>query len=48
VRYLAGDPVVARFCGLARLPTTRTLSHWLKQFTVARVRRLVELNRAPT
>ena len=33
LQYLVGDPVVARFCGLARLPTARAMSNWLKQFT---------------
>ncbi len=33
LQYLVGDPLVARFCGLARLPTARTVSNWLKQFT---------------
>ena len=25
-RYLAGDPLIARFCGLARIPTARTVA----------------------
>src|SRR6266699_7069777 len=25
LRYVAGDPLIARFCGLARLPTARTV-----------------------
>jgi hypothetical protein len=29
VGYLVGDPVVERFCGLAVLPVSRTLSRWL-------------------
>src|SRR4029453_1933925 len=33
--YVAGDPLIARFCGLARLPTARTVSNWLRQFTQA-------------
>src|SRR5712664_2797883 len=33
LRYLAGDPLLARFCGLARLPTARTMGNWLRQFT---------------
>ena len=33
LRYLAGDPLITRFCGLARLPTARTVVNWLKQFT---------------
>ncbi len=44
VRYLVGDPLVARFCGLRRLPTARTVSTWLKQFTQATLRPLVQLN----
>jgi hypothetical protein len=26
LRYLSGDPLVTRFCGLARLPTRRTVA----------------------
>src|SRR6266849_4737557 len=33
LRYVAGDPLIARFCGLARLPTARTMGNWLRQFT---------------
>ena len=44
LRYLVGDPLVARFCGLARLPTARTMSNWLKQFTQTTLAPLVELN----
>jgi hypothetical protein len=44
LQYLVGDPLVARFCGLARLPTARTMSNWLKQFTQATLAPLVELN----
>src|SRR4030095_14854183 len=44
LQYLAGDPLVARFCGLARLPTARTVSNWLKQFTQATLAPLVQLN----
>ena len=35
LRYVAGDPLIARFCGLARLPTARTMGDWLRQFTHA-------------
>ena len=35
LRYVAGDPLVARFCGLARVPTARTVGNWLRQFTRA-------------
>jgi hypothetical protein len=44
LQYLVGDPLVARFCGLARLPSSRTVSSWLKQFTQATLAPLVELN----
>ncbi len=44
LRYLAGDPLVARFCGLARLPTARTMSNWLKQFTQTSLAPLIQLN----
>ena len=33
LRYVASDPLIARFCGLARLPTARTVGNWLRQFT---------------
>jgi hypothetical protein len=44
LRYLAGDPLVARFAGVARLPTARTLSNWLKHFTQTTLLPLVQLN----
>jgi hypothetical protein len=44
LRYLSGDPLIARFCGLARIPTARTMSNWLKQFTQATLAPLVALN----
>jgi hypothetical protein len=44
LQYLGGDPLVARFCGLARLPTARTVSNWLKQFTQTTLAPLVKLN----
>ncbi len=44
LRYLAGDPLLARFCGLARVPTAHTVSHWLKQFTRAALAPLIQLN----
>ena len=44
LRYLGGDPLIARFCGLARIPTARTLGNWLRQFTQATVGPLVQLN----
>jgi hypothetical protein len=33
LQYLAGDVLVRRFCGLARVPTARTLGNWLREFT---------------
>src|SRR5262249_18919350 len=44
LRYLGGDPLIARFCGLARLPTARTMSNWLKQFTHSPLAPLLGLN----
>src|SRR5215831_8049155 len=44
LQYLVGDPLVARFCGLTRLPSARTVSNWLKQFTQATLGPLVQLN----
>jgi hypothetical protein len=34
VAYAADDPLFRRFAGLSRLPTARTISRWLKQFTM--------------
>ena len=44
VRYLAGDPLITRFCGLARIPSPRTIVNWLKQFTQSALAPLVQLN----
>ena len=44
LRYLAGDPLIARFCGLARIPTARTVGNWLRQFTQGTLGPLVQLN----
>jgi hypothetical protein len=44
LRYLAGDPLIARFCGLARIPTARTMGNWLRQFTQTTLAPLVQLN----
>ena len=44
LRYLASDPLIARFCGLARIPTARTVANWLRQFTTATLAPLVQLN----
>jgi len=37
-------PLIARFCGLARIPTARTVGNWLRQFTQATLGPLVQLN----
>ncbi len=44
LRYLTRDPLVARFCGLRRLPTARTMSAWLKRFTQQTLQPLIQLN----
>ena len=44
LQYLVGDPLVRRFAGLARVPTARTVSHWLRRFTQETLRPLVRLN----
>jgi hypothetical protein len=45
LRYLGSDPLVTRFCGLARLPTRRTVANWLRQFTQETLAPLITLNR---
>jgi hypothetical protein len=44
VGFLAGDPLLMRFCALRQLPSARTISRWLKQFRMTTVRRLADLN----
>ena len=44
LRYLANDPLFARFCGLARIPSDRTVVNWLKQFTQCSLRALTRIN----
>jgi len=34
----------ARFCGLARIPSDRTVVNWLKQFTQCSLRALTRIN----
>ncbi len=41
---VVGDPLVRRFSGLARVPTARTVSNWLRRFTQETLRPLVQLN----
>ena len=40
LRYLDGDPLVRRFCGLRQLPTPRTLGRWLGTFRARHLPRL--------
>jgi len=44
LRYLAHDPLVARLCGLARIPSDRTVVTWLKQFTQEALQAVITLN----
>ena len=44
LRYLEGDPVVQRFCGLRQLPTPRTLGRWLGAFRARHLPRLQWVN----
>jgi len=44
LRYVAQDPLFARLCGLARMPTDRTVVNWLKQFTQGSLRALARIN----
>jgi hypothetical protein len=44
LRYLDGDPMVLRLCGLTRLPTPRTVGRWLRAFRVRHLPRLHALN----
>ena len=46
LRYLDGDPMVLRLCGLTRLPTPRTVSRWLCAFRARHLPRLHALNAA--
>lgn len=42
--YLQGDPMVARLCGLARMPTSRTVGRWLERFDQRRLAALAGVN----
>ena len=44
LRYLANDSLFARFCGLTRIPSDRTLVNWLKRFTQVSLGALTRLN----
>jgi len=44
LRYLEGDPIVERFCGLRRLPTARTVGRWLAAFRATHLSHLQRVN----
>src|SRR6058998_1117946 len=44
LRYLDGDPVVQRFCGLRQLPTARTVGRWLGAVRARHLPRLQWVN----
>ena len=44
VKYLHADPIIRRFCGLAHLPTDRSLGRWLSNFDGVHVDALQRLN----
>ena len=44
LRYLANDSLFARFCGLSRIPSDRTVVNRLKQFTQTSLHALMRLN----
>lgn len=44
VDFLRGDPIFQRFCGLSTLPSSRTLSRWLKEFRGRSIEALRRMN----
>lgn len=44
LKYLVGDPLVRRFSGLARMPSARTVTNWLRRFTHVTLRPPIQLN----
>jgi hypothetical protein len=44
LQYVASDPLFARFCELARIPSARSVVNWLKSFTRRSVSALARLN----
>lgn len=44
LQYLQDDPVIARFCSLGRLPTSRTMGRWLARFDGQRLEGLRAIN----
>jgi hypothetical protein len=46
LKYLASDPLLQRFARVQVWPTARTVSRWLKRFTMSSVEHLAALNAA--
>jgi hypothetical protein len=46
LKYLATDPLLCRFARVRAWPTARTVSRWLKRFTMKSVENLMALNAA--
>jgi len=44
LQYVANDPLFGRFCGLAHIPSARTVVNWLKSFTRRSIAALARLN----
>lgn len=44
IAHLSADPLVKRFCSLVHLPDERSLSRWLKRFTMQSIQALIEIN----
>jgi hypothetical protein len=44
LQYVCNDPLFGRFCGLARIPSARTVANWLKSFTRRSIAALARLN----
>jgi len=45
LRYVGSDPLFARLCGLARIPSDRTVVNWLKRFTQGALQAVIGVNR---
>lgn len=48
VGYLGSDPLVGRSCGLARMPSARTVGRWLSSFDETSLQALSRLNESLT
>ncbi len=45
LKYVSDDPLLKRLCSLARIPSSRTVVNWLKQFTQRSLSALVKVTR---